>query len=313
MAPRPSRCSPSTGATRTRSSRRPTRSLAELNGKALADLADAEGKVTRKAGEQLASFGEMKDDGSTDGAQWIYTGVYGPNGNLAQRRDNSDPSGLNVYGSWAFAWPANRRILYNRASADPQGKAWSEAKKYVEWDGTKWGGPDVPDFVATNPPERGTGPFIMNPEGVSRLWCPTMMTDGPFPTHYEPFESPVANVLFPQVRGNPAARVFDNDFEIFGDAAEFPIVATTYRLTEHFHYWTKNVHIDAVLQPEAFIELSEQLAQEKGITKGQLVRIWSHRGEVKARAMVTKRIKPLQIDGKTSTPSACRCTSASSA
>ena len=157
----------------------------------------------------------------------------------------------------------------------------------------------MPDFVATNPPERGTGPFIMNPEGVSRLWVRTMMTDGPFPTHYEPFESPVANVLFPEVRGNPAARVFDNDFEIFGDAAEFPIVATTYRLTEHFHYWTKNVHIDAVLQPEAFIELSEQLAQEKGITKGQLVRIWSHRGEVKARAMVTKRIKPLQIDGKT--------------
>ena len=140
----------------------------------------------------------------------------------------------------------------------------------------------------------------MNPEGVSRLWVRGMMTDGPFPVHYEPFEAPVANPLFPKVRGNPAARVFGNDFEIFGDAAEFPIVATTYRLTEHFHYWTKNVHINAVLQPESFVELSPSSSrQEKGIQPGQMVRIWSHRGEVKAVAMVTKRLKPLQIDGKT--------------
>jgi formate dehydrogenase major subunit len=139
----------------------------ELNGKALVDLTDAEGKVTRAAGQQLASFGEMRDDGTTDGVQWIYTGFYGPNGNFAQRRDNSDPSGMNVFGSWGFSWPANRRILYNRASADMQGKPWSDAKKYVLWDGKRWGGADVPDFVPTIPPERGTMPFIMNPEGVS--------------------------------------------------------------------------------------------------------------------------------------------------
>jgi anaerobic selenocysteine-containing dehydrogenase len=241
----------------------------------------------------------MRDDGSTEGAQWIYTGVFGPKGNFAQRRDNADPSGLGVYPAWAFSWPANRRILYNRASADPQGKPWSEAKAYTYWDGAKWTGPDVPDFVPTNAPSNGTGPFIMNPEGVSRLWARTMMADGPFPVHYEPFEAPVANPVFPKVRGNPAARVFGNDFGVFGDAAQFPIVATTYRLTEHFHYWTKNVHIDAVLQPEAFIEISEQLAQEKGIAPAQMVRIWSHRGEVKAKAVITKRLKPLQIDGRT--------------
>jgi formate dehydrogenase major subunit len=276
----------------------PEELLKELNGKALVDLKDAEGKVVRAAGSQLASFGEMRDDGSTDGAMWIYTGVFGPAGNLAQRRDNSDPSGLGVYGNWGFSWPANRRIQYNRASADPQGKPWSEAKKYMFWNGERWTGPDVPDYVATIPPERATGPFIMNPEGVSRLWVRGLMADGPFPVHYEPFESPVANPLFPKVKGNPAARVFKGDMEVFGDAKDFPIVATTYRLVEHFHYWTKGVHMNAVVQPEFFVEISEELAKEKGIKPGGWVKVWSHRGSVKGKAVVTKRLKPLMIDGK---------------
>ena len=231
--------------------------------------------------------------------QWIYTGVYGPAGNLSMRRDNSDPSGLGVYGNWGFSWPANRRIQYNRASADPQGKPWSEAKKYMYWDGARWTGPDVPDYVPTIPPERATGPFIMNPEGVSRLWTRGLMADGPFPVHYEPFEAPVTNPLFPKVKGNPAARVFRGDLEVFGDAKEFPIVATTYRLVEHFHYWTKGVHANAVMQPEFFVELSEELAKEKGIKKGGWVKVWSKRGSVKGKAVVTKRLKPLKIDGKT--------------
>lgn len=277
----------------------PDELLRELNGKALADVTDAEGNVIRRAGEQLAGFGEMRDDGSTDGSMWIYTGVYGPKGNFAQRRDNDDPSGLGVFGNWGFSWPANRRIQYNRASADPQGKPWSETKKYMYWDGQRWTGPDVPDYVATVPPEQAAGPFIMNAEGVSRLWVRGLMADGPFPAHYEPFESPVKNPIFPAIRGNPAARVFNNDMEIFGESSEFSIVATTYRLTEHFHFWTKNVHTNAVLQPEAIVEMSEQLAKEKGIAMGQLVRIWSNRGEVKAKAVVTKRLVPLQVDGKT--------------
>jgi formate dehydrogenase major subunit len=273
--------------------------LKELNGKALVDLKDAEGKVTRAAGTQLASFGEMRDDGSTDGAMWIYTGVYGPAGNLSMRRENTDPSGLGVFGNWGFSWPANRRIQYNRASADPDGKPWSERKKYMFWNGERWTGPDVPDYVPTIPPERATGPFIMNPEGVSRLWVRGLMADGPFPVHYEPFESPVNNPAFPKIRGNPVARVFKGDMEIFGDAKEFPIVATTYRLVEHFHYWTKGVHMNAVMQPEFFVEISEELAKEKGIKHGGWVKVWSKRGFVKGKAVVTKRLKPFQIDGKT--------------
>jgi formate dehydrogenase major subunit len=139
----------------------------------------------------------------------------------------------------------------------------------------------------------------MNPEGVSRLWVRGLMAEGPFPTHYEPFEAPVTNVLFPKVRGNPAARVFKGDMEVFGDAKEFPIVATTYRLTEHFHYWTKSVHMNAVVQPEFFVEMSEQLAKEKGIRNGGWVRVWSKRGFVKGKAVVTKRIVPLTIGGRT--------------
>jgi formate dehydrogenase major subunit len=141
-------------------------------------------------------------------------------------------------------------------------------------------------------------PFIMNPEGTSRLWVRGMMKDGPFPVHYEPFESPVVNLIAPKIRGNPAARVFKGDMEVFGDAKEFPYAAVTYRLTEHFHYWTKHNRVNASLQPEFFVEISEELAKQKGIVKGSWVRVWSKRGSVKARAVVTKRIKPLICDGK---------------
>lgn len=270
----------------------------EINGKAVVDLKDAEGKVTRAAGAQLASFAEMRDDGSTDGACWIYTGVYGPNGNFAARRDNKDPSGLGVHPTWGFSWPANRRVLYNRASAKPDGSPWSEAKKYIHWDGKRWIGPDVPDYPPLLAPERGANPYIMNPEGVSRLWVRGMMTDGPFPSHYEPFESPVVNAMFPKVKGNPAARVFKGDMEVFGTSKDFPIVATTYRLVEHFHYWTKSVKLNAITQPEFFVEMSEELAKEKGIKGGQMVRVWSNRGEVRGKAVVTKRFTALKIDGK---------------
>ncbi|MFY9623789.1 MAG: molybdopterin dinucleotide binding domain-containing protein, partial [Rhodoplanes sp.] len=143
------------------------------------------------------------------------------------------------------------------------------------------------------------GPFIMNPEGASRLFTRGLMRDGPFPVHYEPFESPIANPIAPKVRGNPAARVFRGDLEQFGTAKDFPYAATSYRLTEHFHFWTKHVQPNAVTQPEFFVELSEQLAKEKGIKSGGWVRVWSNRGSVKAKAVVTKRITPLTCDGKT--------------
>lgn len=278
----------------------PDELLRELNGRAIADLKDPTDptKVTRRAGEQLASFGELKDDGSTMAACWIYTGAYGPSGNATMSRDNGDPSGRGVHPKWGFAWPANRRVLYNRASADPQGKPWSERKRYIEWNGSRWTGFDVPDYGPTVNPANNTGPFIMNPEGVSRLWVRRIMADGPFPEHYEPFESPVENAFHKGRPTNPVARVFKGDMEVFGTSKDYPYVATTYRLVEHFHFWTKHNKVNAALQPELFVEISEQLAQEKGITKGGWVRVWSNRGSIKAKAVVTKRIKPMMCDGK---------------
>jgi formate dehydrogenase major subunit len=278
-----------------------TELLKELNGKALADLPDPTDptKILRKAGEQVDGFAQLKDDGSTMCACWIYAGAYTETGNMTARRDSSDPSGLGVHPNWGFAWPANRRVLYSRASADPSGQPWSARKAYIRWNGARWVGPDVPDFVATLAPEKAAGPFIMNPEGVSRLFVRKLMAEGPFPEHYEPFESPVANVLHPEHSANPAARVFKGDLEVFGSAEDFPYVATTYRLTEHFHYWTKHARLNAITQPEFFVEISPALAEEKGIASGSWVRVFSNRGSAKAKAVITKRIPVLQIDGRT--------------
>ncbi|TDQ28043.1 formate dehydrogenase (quinone-dependent) catalytic subunit [Phyllobacterium brassicacearum] len=273
----------------------------ELNGKAYATLYDPTDptKVVVEAGKRVPSFAALRDDGSTSCGCWIYSGCFNENGNNMARRDTSDPDETGAYSKWAFSWPVNRRILYNRASADLNGKAWDPSRKLIEWDGQKWSGYDVPDIAPTAKPSE-VGPFIMNPEGVSRLFVRGMMRDGPFPAHYEPFESPVTNLVAPNVRGNPAARVFKGDFEQFAEPAseEFPYAATSYRLTEHFHYWTKHVWVNAVLQPEFFVEISEELASEKGIVKGGWVRVWSKRGSIRAKAVVTKRIKPLMCDGK---------------
>lgn len=274
----------------------------EINGRALARVTDTADptKVLAEAGKLLPAFAALRDDGSTACGCWIYSGCFNENGNNMARRDTTDPDDAGFYSKWAFSWPANRRILYNRASADLTGKPWDPSRKVIAWDGTKWSGYDVPDIVPTAKPDQ-VGPFIMNPEGVSRLFTRGMMRDGPFPAHYEPFESPIVNPVAPKVRGNPAARVFEGDMAQFAEAAskEFPYAATSYRLTEHFHFWTKHVIVNAVMQPEFFVEISEQLAAEKGITKGGWVRVWSKRGSVVAKAMVTKRIKPLTCDGKT--------------
>lgn len=272
----------------------------ELNGyaiEAVYDPADPT-KVLAEKGKQLAGFAQLRDDGTTSCGCWIYSGCFNENGNNMARRDNSDPDDAGFYSKWAFSWPANRRILYNRASADRNGQPWDPTRKTIAWDGTKWSGYDVPDIAPTAKPDV-VGPFIMNPEGTARLFTRAMMRDGPFPVHYEPFESPVANPIAPNVRGNPAARIFKDDLEALGSSDKFPYAATSYRLTEHFHFWTKHVWPNAVMQPEFFVEISEELATEKGIQKGGWVKVMSNRGEVKAKAVVTKRIKPLQCDGKT--------------
>ena len=271
----------------------------EINGYALAELKDPAdpNKILVEKGKQVPGFAVLRDDGTTACGCWIYSGCYTEAGNNMARRDTSDPGNAGTYLKWSFAWPANRRVLYNRASADMQGRPWDPSRKLIEWDGSKWSGFDVPDIAPTAKPEL-VQPFIMNQEGTARLWVRGLMKDGPFPVHYEPFESPVVNVLAPAIRGNPVARVFKDDLESFGDATEFPYFATSYRLTEHFHFWTKHSLINAILQPEFFVEISEELAEVKGITKGSWVRVWSKRGSVKAKAVVTKRIKPLVCDGK---------------
>lgn len=270
----------------------------EMNGRALTDLKDASGQTTLKAGQQLDGFAQLRDDGSTMSGCWIFSGCYTEKGNQMARRDASDPREQGIAPGWAWAWPANRRILYNRASADLQGKAWNPAKPIIEWNGAKWVGVDVPDYAPTTPPSAGVGPFIMQAEGLGRLFALDQMVEGPFPEHYEPLELPSENVLHPKVRSNPAARVFADDRANFGTAAEFPYVGTTYRLTEHFHFWTKHALINAILQPEQFVEIGEALAKEKGIEQGGWVRVASKRGAVVCKAYVTKRIKPMTVDGK---------------
>ena len=272
----------------------------ELNGYAVGDLADPAdpAKIVLAAGKQLPSFAALRDDGSTACGCWIYSGSFTEAGNQMARRDLTDPEDAGVYAKWAFSWPANRRILYNRASCDLKGQPWDPSRKIISWDGTKWSGLDVPDIAPTAKPDE-VGPFIMNAEGTARLFALGLMKEGPFPVHYEPFESPVDNLIAPNIKGNPAARVFENDAKEFGDAKEFPYAGTSYRLTEHFHFWTKHVWVNAVLQPEFFVEISDELAKEKGIQNAGWVRVWSKRGEVRAKALVTKRIRPLVCDGKT--------------
>ena len=282
----------------------PEELLMEISGKALTDLVDPKDatKVQVKGGDQLASFGFLRDDGSTACGNWIYSGCWSQAGNLTARRDSSDPSGLGQTLNWGFSWPVNRRIIYNRASCDPAGKPWDPSRTVLKWTGTVWGGNDVPDMRPNAAPEEGVMPFIMNPEGVARLFSRDLINDGPLPEHYEPFESPLeTNPMHPKnakAKSNPVSRIFKGDLEVFGTAKDFPYVATTYRLTEHFHFWTQHSKINAILQPEHFVELGEDLAKEKGIKAGDKVKVRSNRGYIKAVAVVTKRIKTLEVDGQ---------------
>jgi formate dehydrogenase major subunit len=273
--------------------------LKEMSGKALADIPDPKDKtkVLKTAGQQLDGFGQLQDDGTTSCGNWLHSGVYTEAGNNAQRRSTADPTGLGMFHNWAFSWPANRRIMYNRASADAEGKPWDPKRPGIVWNGEKWVG-DVPDMKPDAPP--GTyGAFIMLPEGVGRLYAPSL-NDGPFPEHYEAVEAAIANPLHPKVTSNPASKRFSSDKDIYGKKEDFPIVCTTYRLTEHFHYWTQHQHKGTLneLQPGFFVELPEGLAKEKGIANGSQVKVISARGEIQGVAMVTKRLQQLNIDGK---------------
>lgn len=273
--------------------------LKEMNGKALADLHDAKDptKVIKTAGQQVDGFAQLTDDGNTMCGNWLHSGVFTEAGNNAARRVAADPTGLGMYHNWAFSWPANRRVMYNRASADAEGKPWDPTRVGIKWNGEKWVG-DVPDMKPDAPP--GTfGAFIMLPEGVARLYAP-VLADGPFPEHYEATEAPVENPLHPKVTSGPTTLKFTSDQDVLGTADKFPIVATTYRLSEHYHYSTKHQKNGLLneLQPGFFVEIPEGLAKEKGIANGSIVKVTSARGSVQGPAMVTKRLTAMKIDGK---------------
>jgi len=273
----------------------------EISGKALGEVTDEKTQTTFKPGQQLPGFAFLRDDGSTMSGNWLYCGSWSEAGPLSQRRGTDDPSGQGIYPNWAWSWPANRRVMYNRASCNVDGKPWDPTRKQVWWNEAqqKWVGNDVPDFKPDSNPKDHMGPFIMTPEGLARLFVPLgAVADGPFPEHYEPMESPVANLLHPQQNNNPVAKKFKSDMDKWGTAKDFNIIATTYRLTEHYHYWTKNNPMNVQLQPEPFIEVPAELANELGLKGGEKLKISSARSYYIGKAMVTKRIKPMMIDGK---------------
>lgn len=258
----------------------------ELNGKDL---------VTQ---HQLSSFSELKADGSTACGCWIYSGSWTEEGNLMARRDNHDPSGKGVTPGWAFAWPANRRVLYNRASCDINGKPWDPKRTIVEWVDGKWHGIDVGDFNMKLTPQESAGPFIMQPEGVGRFFALKLLAEGPFPEHYEPMESPIGVNPLHKVTSNPAVRMLPGVKETLGSHKDFPYVATTYCVTEHFNFWSTHARLAAISMPETFVEMDEVLAAEKGIANGDWVTVSSKRGSIQTKAYVTKRLQPLKVNGQ---------------
>jgi formate dehydrogenase major subunit len=271
----------------------------EINGKALADLTDPKTAQVIKAGQQLPGFAWLKDDGTTLSGNWLYCGSWTEAGAMTQRRGTEDPSGLGFYLNWAWSWPANRRGMYNRASCDLEGKPWDPSRRQVWWDEGRqlWVGNDVPDFKADSPPKDHMGPFIMNQEGLGRLFV--WLNDGPFPEHYEPIESPVQNALHPKQSNSPVVKKLKTPADKYAASGDgFNVICTTYRLTEHYHYWTKNNHMNVQLIPEPFVEIPVELAAELGIKGNDKVKVTSARSFYVAKAFVTKRIKPMTIDGK---------------
>jgi formate dehydrogenase major subunit len=278
--------------------------LAEINGRTVAD------------GKPVDRFTELKDDGSTACGCWIYAGCYEEGKNQTARRKPAAEQNW-VAPEWGWAWPANRRLLYNRASADPEGRPWSERKKYVWWDAAtqQWTGYDNPDFIKDRPPSyrppesargletiSGDGPFVMNADGKGWLFAPRGLKDGPLPAHYEPRESVIRNPLYGE-QSNPARmewKRLDNPYHAAWNDARFPYVLTTYRLTEHHTAggMTRWLSWLAELQPEMFCEVSPELAREKGLSNGGWATIRTARAEIEARVLVTGRVRPLRMGGR---------------
>jgi formate dehydrogenase major subunit len=252
-------------------------------------------------GKLLPSFGKLKDDGTTISGNWLYCASYTENGNMAARRDATPgPFNIGLTPNWGWCWPVNRRIIYNRASVDLNGVPWDKEHPVIWWKNGKWAG-DVPDGgwppMAVDP-AKTKHPFIMKPEGHARLFG-MGRADGPLPEHYEPWESPVEN-LMSGTQSDPALLEGATAKNQRCDPAQYPIVATTYRLTEHWQagQMTRNLPWLVELMPGMFVEMSEELAAEKGIANGSKVIVENVRGKVEGTAIVTKRFKPFEINGK---------------
>ena len=260
-------------------------------------------KTEFKKGQLVPGFGNLQVDGKTACGNWCISGSYTAEGlNKMASRGKEDPTGLGLFPNWAFAWPVNRRILYNRASCDVNGKPYNPKRNILEWKGDKWVG-DVPDgpWPPQADKEKGKYPFIMQRDGLGALFGPGM-AEGPFPEHYEPLEGPLAKNPLSSQLINPAIEIFGSDLDKVANASEkYPYVCTTYSCTEHWctgaltrwQAWLLE------MQPELYVEIGDLLANEKGIKNGSRVKVSSIRGAVECVAMVTKRFKPFQVEGKT--------------
>jgi formate dehydrogenase major subunit len=285
------------------------------------DEPDPEAVLKELGGSPLSNYQELKDDGSTACGSWIHCGIYADGVNQCARRKPGSEQDW-VASEWGWAWPLNTRLLYNRASADRDGKPWSERKRYVWWDAEQgqWTGVDHPDVAPPDkPPDyvpdrddetgvaalRGTAPFIVHPDGLGWLFVPAGLVDGPLPTHYEPHESPVVNPLYRQGQ-NPVRQRFhrpENPYNPTGGepgAGVFPYVVSSYRLTEHHTAggMSRGVPYLAELQPELFCEVGPELARERGLEHGGWAMIVTARSAIEARVIVTDRVKPLLVEGR---------------
>ena len=295
----------------------------EINGYYLEDVYDTAqepAKLVGKKGDLVPNFVSLRDDGSTSSGNWLYCGSYvlkdGKPTNMMERRGKGDPTGLGLYPDWAWAWPVNRRVIYNRASVDPSGKPWDANRAVISWKPADaatgkagvWEG-DIPDGPA--PPladaDAGKLPFIMKPLGVASMFG-SGLVDGPFPEHYEPMESPVSeNLMSRKHRVNPTIQVkkleeaaTEPAFLFTPDRETYPIVATTFRLTEHWQTGVMTRPVPWLLeaQPQMFVEMDHDLAAQKGIANGDMVEVISARGKITCPAVVTERFQPMEVQGK---------------
>ncbi len=276
----------------------------EINGYFLKDVT-VKGKKFKK-GTLVPSFAYLQADGSTSSGNWLYCQSYNEKGNNAARRNPVDKSGIGLFSEWSWCWPVNRRIIYNRASVDRYGNPWNKKKPVIRWTGKKWVG-DVPDGGwppmltkdgKLNPKTKY--PFIMKPQGHAHVFGPGR-ADGPFPEHYEPLECPVSKNLMSSQLHNPTIKLFSTDADKYEKTCDprYPYVCTTYRVTEHWQTGVLTRWQPWLLecQPQLFCEMDEELAKLKGIKNADKVIVESPRGKVEAVAIVTKRLRPLKVEG----------------